>query len=184
MKTFEFIAVLDRVPVDEDFDRLFEAGLDDAIPETRAGRGMLSVEREAETLPAAVLSVAADAERAGFEVVAIEEEDLVSLKTIASRLGRTYESVRMLSTGKRGPGGFPAPLSGDGWALYSWSAVAEWARTALGADLPDTAGSEGRLAAALSFYLRARVLIGTDELTQIARAGADALAARPVVQVA
>lgn len=80
---------------------------------------MLSVEREPETLPAAVLSVAADAERAGFEVVAVEEKDLVSLRTIASRLGRTYESVRMLSTGKRGPGGFPAPLSGEGWALYS-----------------------------------------------------------------
>lgn len=36
------------------------------------------------------------------------------------------------------------------------------------------------MAAALSFYLRARVLIGTDELTQIARAGADTLAARSV----
>jgi hypothetical protein len=120
----------------------------------------------------------------GIEGVAIDEEDLVSLGTIASRLGRTYESVRMLSTGKRGPGGSLAPLSGDGWALYSWSTVAERARTALGADPPDTAASEGRLAAALSFYLRARVLIGIDELTQIVRAGADALAARPVMQVA
>ena len=50
----------------------------------------------------------------------------MSLKTIASRLGRTYESVRLCTTGKRGPGGFPRPLSDHNWSLYSWSEVSEW----------------------------------------------------------
>ena len=47
---------------------------------------------------------------------------------IADRLERTRESVRLLITGKRGRGGFPAPISHsrDRGRLWRWSDVAEW----------------------------------------------------------
>lgn len=109
MPTFEFTVALDRAPADDDFDRLFDAGLDDTTPETRDGRGVLNVAREAASMSAAIVSVARDVASAGFQVVDVVDDDLVSLKTVAQRTGRSYESVRLLATGKRGPGGFLGP---------------------------------------------------------------------------
>jgi len=59
-------------------------------------------------------------------VGSVLSEDLVTLKEIAARTRRPYESVRLLAAGKRGPGGFPGPMSSHGWALYSWTQVSEW----------------------------------------------------------
>ncbi|WOF23867.1 hypothetical protein N8K70_04065 [Microbacterium betulae] len=157
MSLHEFTVYLDRQPADEEFDALFDAGLDDTTPETNNGRGLLHVARDADTLASAILSVVDDIAKAGFHVVGIEDEDLVSLKTIAARLGRTPESVRLLSTGKRGPGNFPAPLTGDGWSLYSWTAVASWFAQNLG---DDTAADEHtRIIAAANHLVRARALV-------------------------
>lgn len=159
MPVFEFTVVLDRAPVDDDVDRLFEAGLDDSVPETRAGRGVLSVARESETLAEALAGVLSDIARAGFRAVSIEDDDLVSLKTVARRIGRSYESVRLLASGKRGVGGFPPQLSGDGWALYSWSLVAEWCSRAGIADVA-VVSEERRLLVAASLMLRAAETAG------------------------
>jgi hypothetical protein len=65
------------------------------------------------------------------------DQDLLSVSDIARRVGRTRESVRLLVDGKRGPGGFPAPLGvvGGGTRIWAWSAVAEWLLHALGVDL-------------------------------------------------
>lgn len=123
---YEFTAILDRVPTDDEIEALWEAGLDDTAPVISDNRCTLDVAREAESLTAAIISVAREAKRAGFRVVGIDQDDLVSLKTIATRLGRTYESVRLWATGKRGPGGFPRPLSDHNWSLYSWSEVIDW----------------------------------------------------------
>lgn len=155
MPTYEFTVALDRAPSDDDFDRLFDAGLDDTTPETRDGRGVLNVARDAATISAAIVSVVRDIERAGFRAVAIEEDDLVSLKTIAQRTGRSYESLRLLASGKRGPGGFPEPLSGDGWALYSWAQVADWYSSNYGADELPAVTDDQRVVAAASLMLRA-----------------------------
>lgn len=157
MPTYEFTVTLDRLIQDEDYDRLFEAGLDDTTPEIREGRAVLNVARVAESLSSAIVSVASDAERAGFMVIGIEEEDLVSLKTIARRFGRSYESLRLLAQGKRGPGAFPVPLSGDGWSLYSWTNVAAWFRQnyATGQDTTE----DDRVIAAADHLLRARTLV-------------------------
>jgi hypothetical protein len=56
------------------------------------------------------------------------DQDLVLVGDIARRVGRTRESVRLLVDGKRGPGGFPAPLGvvGEGTRIWPWSPVVEW----------------------------------------------------------
>jgi hypothetical protein len=165
MPTFEFTVFLDHAPSESEYDRLFEAGLDDALPGTQDGRGFLDVTREASTLTEAIVSVASDAETAGFAVVGIEENDLVSLRTIATRFDRTYESVRLLAFGKRGPGNFPAPLSGDGWALYSWANVATWFATAYGTVA--VASEHDRIIAAAGHILRARTLVASEPLAAL-----------------
>lgn len=65
------------------------------------------------------------------------DQDLVSVSDIARRAGRSRESVRLLVDGKRGPGGFPAPLGvvGEGTRVWPWSVVLEWLDQALGVDL-------------------------------------------------
>lgn len=160
MPTFEFTVALDRAPADDDFDRLFDAGLDDTTPETRDGRGVLSVARDAASMSAAIVSVVRDVTQAGFRVVGVEDDDLVSLKTVAQRTGRSYESVRLLATGKRGPGQFPEPLSGDGWALYSWALVAEWYSSNYGAEAVPLVSPDQRVIAAAALMLRAAETAG------------------------
>lgn len=169
MPTFEFTVALDRAPADDDFDRLFDAGLDDTTPETRDGRGVLNVARDAASMSAAIVSVVRDVARAGFRVVGVEDDDLVSLKTVAQRTGRSYESVRLLATGKRGPGEFPEPLSGDGWALYSWALVAEWYSRNYGADAVPAVSPDQRVLAAAALMLRAATTAGpaTAELAEL-----------------
>lgn len=166
MALHEFTARLDRVPDDADDDRLFESGPDDTSPEVVDGRGVLRVSREADDIAEAIISVVRDAENAGLTVVGIDDEDLVSLKPFASRSGRTYESLRLLATGRRGPGNFPAPLSGDGWALYSWAAVADWLTAYTGA--PATASEHERVIAAADHLLRARTLMPGHDLSSLA----------------
>jgi hypothetical protein len=83
------------------------------------------VERVSEAVPAAVpLRV---------------DQDLVSVSDIARRVGRTREYVRLLVDGKRGPGGFPAPIGvvGDGTKVWPWSVVLEWLEKVLGVDLSE-----------------------------------------------
>lgn len=166
MALYEFTAVLDRPPADEDLDRLFEAGLDDTTPETRSGRGVLAVAREAPSLSLAIVSIVDDADRAGFRVIGLDDDDLVSLRSIAERLGRSYESVRLLANGKRGPGGFPAALSGDGWALYSWAEVADWFSVAYGT--APMVSESARVLAAADHLLRARELVDAPILAELA----------------
>ncbi|MCL2467106.1 MAG: hypothetical protein FWF02_03355 [Micrococcales bacterium] len=156
MELHEFTIYLDRPPVDEEYDALYEAGFDDSTPGTHGGRGVIHVHRRCESLAEAIISAWLDAARAGFRVVALEDEDLVSLKTVAQRVGRTYESVRLLANGKRGPGGFPPVQSGDGWTLVSWAATADWFATHYGADV--TSDEHARTIAAADHLLRARAL--------------------------
>ncbi|WIY83714.1 hypothetical protein [Propionimicrobium sp. PCR01-08-3] len=153
----EFTIHLDRQPTDDELDLLYEVGFDDSSPEIGNGRAMIHVTREADNLIDAILSAVEQIQTAGFRATAIEDEDLVSLKTIAERVGRSYESVRLLSTGKRGPGRFPPSLSGDGWSMYSWAAVSTWF-----AQHYDTAAETDervRVLAAADLLLRARALV-------------------------
>ena len=101
------------------------AGLDE-----REGVPVAEFQRSAATLADAVLEAVRELEGAGagWRVVRVEPDELVSASAIARRLGRTRQSVAQLVAGRRGPGGFPPPAVWvDGAArLWRWSDVAEW----------------------------------------------------------
>ncbi len=169
MSQHEFTLVLDRTPTEDELDALFDAGLDDSTPEFGPRTvPVLHVHRNADSLATAVVGAVAQAEAAGLEVVGVRTEDLVTLKTIAARTSRTYEAVRRLANGERGPGGFPAPMSGDGYALYSWTEVARWFAEHYG--IPDTTTYYDRIIAAADHLVRARRLLGgeTGQLAALA----------------
>jgi len=128
MDTYDFKVRLDRAPTtDADFDVLFESGLSDSSPITTPdGRGYLLVTRESDSMANAIISTVADIRKAGFEAIGIETEDLMTLAGLGRKLGRTRESMRLLASGKRGPGGFPQPLSSGSSPLYSWAQVRTW----------------------------------------------------------
>lgn len=138
MKTWSFQLRLNRAPTDDEVEALYEAGLDDAGVETRPNGGLVDVDRVAKNLIAAVVSAVQQVEKVpGLTVTGLATQDSVSLGDIAQRLGRTYESVRLLASGERGPGGFPPPVVDAGSIrVYSWMAVAKWAGDALGTALP------------------------------------------------
>jgi len=136
-------------------------------PEREQGRTLLGFDREAASLAEALVSALRDVEAAGLVVDSVRSEDLVTLKEIAARTGRTYESTRLLAAGKRGPGGFPGPMSSAGWTLYSWAQVRPWfARhapaSALDRELLTV--EHDRLIAAADHLVRARALIRGDDL--------------------
>ncbi|MFC4123644.1 hypothetical protein [Nocardia rhizosphaerae] len=159
MSHHEFTLVLARTPSDDELDTLFEAGLDDSTPEFGPRIvPVLHVHRHADSVASAIITAVEQAEAAGFVVVGVRTEDLVTLKTIAARTTRTYESVRRLANGDRGPGGFPTPMSGDGYALYSWTEVARWFAEHYG--IPDTTSQYDRIVAAADHLVRARRLLG------------------------
>ncbi|MCA1673309.1 MAG: DNA-binding protein, partial [Actinobacteria bacterium] len=149
-------------------DALFEAGCDDATPETVVGSGWLHFDRDAASLLEALLSAIHDVESTGLTVCAVVSDDLVSLKDIAKRTDRTYEAARLWASGRRGPGGFPPPVTAaDGWSLYSWVQVSEWLRVNL---LSETAAQpDKRILAAMDPLVRARCLLDN-------RGGLEALA--------
>src|SRR5439155_11589988 len=109
-------------------DRLFQAGCDDALLGILDGAPFVDFTREAQSLKDAILSAIRDVAKAGFEVVRIESDDLVSAAEIARRAGRSRESIRQLRTAKRGPGGFPPPVAGikGRTQVWHWSQVADW----------------------------------------------------------
>jgi hypothetical protein len=102
---------------------------DDATFGVIDGAGYGEFMREGPSFADAVLSAARQVESVrDLRVRRIETDDIVTMGEIADRLGRTRESVRLLITGKRGRGGFPAPISHsrDRGRLWRWSDVAEW----------------------------------------------------------
>uniref|UniRef100_UPI003F492B77 helix-turn-helix transcriptional regulator n=1 Tax=Amycolatopsis sp. CA-096443 TaxID=3239919 RepID=UPI003F492B77 len=55
------------------------------------------------------------------------EPQLLTVREIAERTGRSREAVRLWANGTRGPGGFPAPAGAAGrTALYDWAEVSAW----------------------------------------------------------
>ena len=122
-------------------DRLFEAGCDDAATGRSDGIQYVDFDREAASLDEAVLSAIRDVEHIdGVSVVRAADAGIVSMTDIASRIGRTRESVRLLITDARGPGGFPAPVTDPRGRhrLWRWFDVTPWITTQFGeAGLPD-----------------------------------------------
>lgn len=110
MPTFHFTLIVDGPDLQDRalIDALFEAGCDDAAIGCSDGVQYVDFDREAEDFNDAILSAVDDLEKLdGVQVVRIADAGLASLTDIAVRVGRTRESVRLLASGARGPGGFP-----------------------------------------------------------------------------
>jgi hypothetical protein len=153
----EFTLVLDGEPTDAELETLAASGLDPiGIEGPHPALAHLAI--NAATLPVAIITAMRHIEQLGIAVTGVASADLVSLKDIAARTGRSYESVRKLAHGQRGPGGFPAPLSTGQWALYSWAEVSAW----LARHYPATAAaatSYDREIAAADHLIRARHIL-------------------------
>lgn len=166
MNAHEFTFVVDHRLSDDEIDVLFDR-LDDVTPEREQVRTLLGFDRADESLAAALVSALHDVEAAGLVVGSVLSEDLVTLKEIAVRTRRTYESVRLLAAGKRGPGGFPGPMSSHGWTLYSWTQVSEWLTRHYPSTVQDREPltlEHDRIIAAADHLVRARALMRGNDL--------------------
>ena len=136
MTTYTFTLVLHKSPefTEETAAALYSSGCDDALASTQNGVPCLDFDREAKSFSAALLSAISHVEScklnrktAGLRVRRVELYDLVNAAEIARRADITREYVRLLASGKRGPGDFPSQVcSCAGKALWSWTAVSAW----------------------------------------------------------
>jgi hypothetical protein len=137
MPTFDFSLVIEGADLlsQESLDALFEAGCGDATFGEVDGVQYGDFSRQAASLEEAIAGAITSVERAVPRAVVtrIEPDDLVTAAEIARRLGRSRESVRLLIAGKRGPGGFPPPVShlNARGRLWQWADVEAWAADAI-----------------------------------------------------
>ncbi len=132
LRTHEFKLILLGINelTPEITEKLGAAGLDDAYLIARKGVVTAEFERDADSFQDAVKSAIADIEQAdagvtGFRLV--YEDAAVGASEIARRIGKTRQTVNLYASGKRGPGGFPRPVSdNNGEPVYSWADVAGW----------------------------------------------------------
>ena len=107
----------------------FAAGLEDSVLEDRDGLALATFLRSATSPGAALRSAIEHVERAvpAARVLRVDDQ-LMNLHDLADRVGRTAESVRLLATAGRGPGGFPPPVGvvGKGVRLWRWADVRPW----------------------------------------------------------
>lgn len=143
-------------PIDEDgANRLYEAGVDDGFPETGPKGHSIGFDREASSFHEAVLSAIKEVEGAGFQVLRVEPDDLVSAADIAERTGRSRQSISSLINGTRGPGGWPRPVTGNVRSpLWRWSEVAAWFQEFDGTQ--EVNPEEAAITTAVNELLRAR----------------------------
>lgn len=130
-REFTFSLLIADLDVDDDAqcDASFSSGLDDRVLEDRDGLALATFARSAVDPGPALSSAIADIERSvpGARVVRVDEQ-LMNLGDLAAHLDRTAESVRLLATAARGPGGFPPPAGvvGKGVRVWRWADVRPW----------------------------------------------------------
>ncbi|MCY4393876.1 MAG: hypothetical protein OXC10_01895 [Rhodospirillaceae bacterium] len=171
MSNFQFTLIVDGPDLQDAplIDLLFEVGCDDATVGSSDGVQYVDFDREAAAFNDAILSAVDDLEKLqGVHVVRIADAGLASLADIAARHGRTRESVRLLVSGARGPGGFPKPVTDprSRYRLWRWSEVAHWFKEYRG-ELPAVADDEttAMYNAALEFRHGRRLLEPSDPVT-------------------
>lgn len=162
MTVYEFTLVLDSdVELDAALeDRLFEAGMDDALLGARDGIVFVDLSREGGSfLEVAVSAIRQVEEALGRSAVSrVEPDELVTAADIGVRVGRTRESIRLLVAGQRGPGGFPVPVRGiaSRQRLWRWSEVAQWMWDALPGSVSATQVEVARALSTLNSALNLR----------------------------
>lgn len=133
MPEHDFTLILSGISdfTDEQVDKLFECGCDDATVAQRYGRVFVTFSRESESMVSAIVSAILDIKRAdiGASVLRVDTCNLVTQAEVARRLGRSRQNIEQYINGRRGPGGFPAPACNitEGQPLYYWCEVAYWA---------------------------------------------------------
>ena len=134
MSSYQFTLIVEGPDLQSDtvVDALFDAGCDDALVGRTDGIQYLDFDRDGPNPETTILSAIADVERLpGVEVIRIAGCGLVSMADIATRTRRSRESIRLLVTNERGPGGFPAPVTDPRtrYRLWRWSEVRRWFET-------------------------------------------------------
>jgi hypothetical protein len=125
------------------------------------GNGHVTFSRDQRDLATAVASALRDVEAVGLRPVRLIDHDWVTLADIASRLGRSRESVRLWAVGRIGPGAFPPPLNPGGKTSYfSWVEVVGWLRDRAGMEVAE---AERALVVA-NLTVRLRSLVPQSEL--------------------
>lgn len=180
--TFTVGVVLEEFELTDDaLDAIFTA-LPDAVPSDIAGLVTVTAPVEADDPETAAFALIERlAQAVPGAVPARLDQDLVSIPDVAERVGRSRESVRLLVEGRRGPGGFPAPVGtvGDGIRVWPWASVLGWFASALGEDLGER-GVPPEAAAVVDSCLSARRRLRhhqrvqwSDGVTAIKRTNAD-----------
>ncbi len=111
-------------------DALLNAGCDDGTLSMRLGRPFITFSRRAASIKDAILASIENVRDAsiGADVLRVDYCNLVTQADIARKIDRTRQLVHQYITGKRGPGGFPAPVCGivKDVPLWYWCEVAYW----------------------------------------------------------
>lgn len=121
-----------RSEFDDDFADFIHSVFDDGgLESTAEGDVFLVVDREANTLSDALVSVAKQVlvHLPALGPVELVADELVTAPQIAERIGLTRQAVFHHARGTRGDGTFPEPLAGEQFPLYSWSQVQAWYAT-------------------------------------------------------
>jgi hypothetical protein len=160
MDKFRFSLILRGIDAlrSDHIDRVYAHGCSDAVFGARDGAPFADFARESKSFPTAVMSAIEQIESAvpDAQVVRVAPDDLVNLTEIATRTGRSKESIRLLAEGRRGPGGFPAPVAwiGGTHRIWQWSDVAHWFSERLGEGHSE--GEAAQFVAALNGALEVR----------------------------
>lgn len=138
LRQFVFV-VLDE-PTDGQVTELFVRA-DDLTIEFHAsvGRASVAFDRDAPTAVDAIVSAVRDLDGAGLTIAEVtEDDDLVTVATIAERTGRSPEAIGLMVSGATGPGGFPAPVDRAATErCFRWREVAPWLSTHQGYEVPN-----------------------------------------------
>jgi hypothetical protein len=155
--------ILGATEPDEYAERVYESrSLEDTMLGGPDPSGVFDLEfdRPGKSFPRAVLKAIAQvqAELPEAELLRVEPDDLVTVAAIAARVGRSHESVRLLSQGRRGPGDFPASAGriDEKTQVWRWSEVAQWFQEQM--DVEVTGAPEAAFLAALNDVLELRRL--------------------------
>lgn len=158
MDAYSFrLVVTDRID-DAGANRLYEAGVDDGSPESGPNGHSIGFDREASSFEEALMSAMREVESAGFEVLRVEPDELVSASDVAEHTGRSRQSISSLISGDRGPGDWPRPVAGNVRSpLWRWADVASWFEALDGSQSVDK--TQTAFVAAVNEVLAARRLL-------------------------
>lgn len=169
MDAYEITLIIDREPTDDELDQNFQSLEDLGLTSVETSKeGVLAhFEVEAESLAKAIVVAVTGLQRIkplNLHVAGVYTEDLVTLADVAQRTNRSYESVRLLAAGRRGPGNFPRPMTAGTFSLYSWEEVLLWFATYQGTEPP---GDYGAVLAAADMLIRAGELVDEQQRSEL-----------------